>query len=136
MAGTSFDGTGPGAGSPFFDDLRQDKDLRNSFLHAIALTILAVIMTGVYYVYSILEPFIVPLFWALLSGVLLHPYKKGLTGRLRQSLMRLEKNDKNVMIAVTQNTFKSIDGIAEYIGEYFLEKWKLFVSLFISAVSL
>ena len=31
---------------------------RNSFLHAIALTILAVILTGAYYVYSILEPFI------------------------------------------------------------------------------
>ena len=31
---------------------------RNCFLHALALTTLAVILAGVYYVYSILEPFI------------------------------------------------------------------------------
>ncbi|XP_023325507.1 transmembrane protein 245 isoform X2 [Eurytemora carolleeae] len=130
MTSASFDLT-PGAGSPFFDDLRQDKEIRNSFLHAIALTILAVILTGAYYVYSILEPFIVPLFWALLTGVLLHPHKKSATNKFRLYLTRLQQNDKNVVFSLSHNILKLLDKSAECIGEYFIQKWKLLLCFII-----
>ena len=57
----SLDQITPGGGayaSPLLDDLRQDKDLRNSFLNALALSFLVGLAAGLYYVYSILEPFV------------------------------------------------------------------------------
>ena len=49
--------------SPLLEDLRQDKDLRNSFLNAIALSSLVGLGAGLFYVYSILEPFVGKLNW-------------------------------------------------------------------------
>ena len=45
-----------------------EKTLRNSFIQAFAIVTVGGIIFGLYYVYSILEPFCVPLLWALLSG--------------------------------------------------------------------
>ena len=60
--------------SPFDDFFQKyiprehEKLLRNSFLQAVGLVTVAGIFFGLYYVYSILEPFCIPLLWALLSG--------------------------------------------------------------------
>lgn len=127
--GESLDRLTPGGqyASPILEDLRQDKDLRNSFLNAIALSFLVALGAGLYYVYSILEPFIVPLAWALLTGVLLHPYKRKLTNSLRKDLENIEKNDQNVAVTIVKNTLKFSENLLDFVGKYFLSKWRLIV---------
>ena len=51
---------------------------------------------------------LVPLAWALLSGVLLHPYKRSLTNKLRQALVRIQQNDMNAGITVAKSLYTSI----------------------------
>jgi len=127
--GESLDRITPGGqyASPILEDLRQDKDLRNSFLNAIALSFLVALGAGLYYVYSILEPFIVPLAWALLTGVLLHPYKRKLTNGLRKDLEKIQKNDQNVGVTILKNTIKFSENLLDFVGKYFLSKWRLIV---------
>eukprot|EP00088_Acartia_fossae_P067928 TRINITY_DN8524_c0_g1_i10.p1 TRINITY_DN8524_c0_g1~~TRINITY_DN8524_c0_g1_i10.p1 ORF type:complete len:909 (-),score=164.41 TRINITY_DN8524_c0_g1_i10:305-3031(-) len=110
--------------SPLLDDLRQDKDLRNSFLNALALSFLVGLAAGLYYVYSILEPFVVPLAWALLSGILLHPYKRALSTRFRQALVKIQQNDLNVGITALKSLLKGTDKLFDLVGENFLSRWR------------
>ena len=86
--------------SPFDDFFQKyiprehEKTLRNSFIQAIAIVTVAGILFGLYYVYSILEPFCIPLLWALLSGIVLHPYKRTITKWFNSSLDAVIKNDQ------------------------------------------
>ena len=41
-----------------------EKALRSAFTQAVAIITVVAILAGLYYVYSILEPFCVPLLWA------------------------------------------------------------------------
>lgn len=49
--------------------------IRQALFNAIAIVVFIILGIGTYYVYIILEPFMLPLFWAILTGFVLHPYK-------------------------------------------------------------
>ena len=50
----------------------------------------------------------VPLAWALLTGVLLHPYKRSMTNKLRQALMKIQQNEMNAGLTVVKSLLSSI----------------------------
>jgi len=120
--------------SPFDDFFQKyiprehEKALRNSFIQAIAIVSVGIIFFGLYYVYSILEPFCVPLFWAFLTGIVLHPYKKETTNALRTALENLQKSEQTMIVALGMKVLEKTDQVAEVIGTYFTKKWKVILS--------
>ena len=117
--------------SPFDDFFQKyiprehEKALRNCFIQALAFIFVCCILFGLYYVYSILEPFCVPLFWALLTGTVCHPYKRRMTNSLRQSLEALRKSEQTMGVAVGVALFSKVDGGAVLVATSILEKWKV-----------
>lgn len=122
-------------GSPFDDFFQKyvprehEKALRNSFIQAVAFIFVGGILIGLYYVYSILEPFCVPLFWALLTGLVLHPYKRRLTMGSRQALENFQKSDRTMLVAIGASLFATVDGGAKVVAENLLRSWKLILAL-------
>ena len=112
--------------SPFDDFFQKyiprehEKALRNCFIQALAFIFICGILFGLFYVYSILDPFCVPLFWALLTGTVLHPYKRRMTNSLRQSLESLRKSEKTMAVAVGASLFRNGDGLAVLVAEQLL----------------
>ena len=117
--------------SPFDDFFQKyiprehEKALRNCFIQALAFIFICGILFGLFYVYSILDPFCVPLFWALLTGTVLHPYKRKMTNSLRQSLESLRKSEKTMAVAVGASLFRNGDGLAVLVAEQLLRSWKV-----------
>ena len=88
---------------------------------------------AVYYVVLVvLEPFLLPLFWAGLTGFVIHPYKTTFTEFLRNWLTGLEEQEKPAFIAICVDFVNLIDWSCHSIGSKILSKWKLMVVLMIS----
>jgi len=105
-----------------------EKTLRNSFIQAIALVTCGGIFFGLYYVYSILEPFCIPLMWALLTGIVLHPYKRTITKCFQNYLDNVIKNDQTIVVSLGLTLVEVVDNIAVSIGTYVTTRWKVIVS--------
>jgi len=120
--------------SPFDDFFQRyvprehEKALRNSFIQAVAIVSVGAIFFGLFYVYSILEPFCIPLFWAFLTGIVLHPYKRDTTKVLRMSLENLQKSEQTMVVAMGLTLLDKTDNLAEMIGTYFTKKWKIILT--------
>lgn len=120
--------------SPFDDFLQKyvprehEKALRNCFIQAIAVIFVGGILFGLYYVYSILDPFCVPLFWAVLSGTVLHPYKRRMTNSLRQGLEGLRKSERTMVVAVGVTLYAKVDCGAQLLAEQLLRSWRVLVA--------
>jgi len=120
--------------SPFDDFFQRyvprehEKALRNSFIQAVAIVSVGAIFFGLFYVYSILEPFCIPLFWAFLTGIVLHPYKRDTTKVLRMSLENLQKSEQTMLVAMGLTLLDKTDNLAEMIGTYFTKKWKIILT--------
>lgn len=104
-----------------------EKALRSAFIQAVAIITIVAILAGLYYVYSILEPFCVPLLWAGLSGFALHPVKRDLTGCVRRWLGRLEREQQPLAVGAGLALLQAADCTAESIGAYFTTRWRAIV---------
>ena len=81
---------------------------------------------AVYYVVLIvLEPFLVPLFWAVLTGFVIHPYKSQLSEFLREWINSLEDKNKPALLSIFGDLFLFVDWSCESIGSKIFSKWKL-----------
>ena len=63
-----------------------EKALRQAVYNVIAAATFGGICFAAYYVLVVLEPFIMPMFWALMTGFVIHPYKTQLVETLRSHL--------------------------------------------------
>ena len=65
-----------------------EKALRQAVYNVIAAAAFGGICCGAYYVLVVLEPFLMPIFWAVMTGFVIHPYKTQLAAVLRSQLKR------------------------------------------------
>ena len=63
-----------------------EKALRQAVYNVIAVAAFGGICFAAYYVLVVLEPFLMPIFWAILTGFVIHPYKTQLADILREQL--------------------------------------------------
>ena len=88
---------------------------------------------AVYYVVLIvLEPFLVPLFWAVLTGFVIHPYKTRLSEFLRQWICSLENKNEPAFLAISGDLLRTIDWSCESIGSKIFSKWKIVILIAIA----
>ncbi len=103
--------------------------VRQALYNAAALALLAGIAYGAYYVGVILEPFLLPIFWALLTGFVLHPYKTAVAERVRQTLQFLSESPRPAAVVGLYLIAEAFLRACETVGYFFVLKWRVFLSL-------
>lgn len=102
-----------------------EKPMKHGFYNAFALFILAICCAALYVLFLILEPFFKPLFWALLVGSLLHPFKYRLSQKLKSWFQDLDKNNTSVVFGLCVIPFNVINFASDTVGYQFREHYKV-----------
>jgi hypothetical protein len=89
-----------------------------------------VIVAGGYYVLVVLNPFIVPIVWAILTGFVLHPYKTWLSCWLREALGTFEHSDSTAAATTVAILLSAADSLCDFLGNYVISHLK-FLAIFI-----
>ncbi|CAH2094685.1 unnamed protein product [Euphydryas editha] len=106
-----------------------EKPMKHGFYNAFALFILTVCCAAVYVLFLILEPFFKPLFWALLVGSLLHPFKYKLSKKIKTWFEDLEKSNSCVIYGLMIIPVDVINYASDTVGYQFIEHYKTVIAL-------
>ncbi|XP_073950314.1 transmembrane protein 245 isoform X2 [Choristoneura fumiferana] len=106
-----------------------EKPMKHGFYNAFALFILVVCCAAVYVLFLILEPFFKPLFWALLVGSLLHPFKYKLSKKLKSWFEDLEKCNTSVIFGLMILPVNVVNVASDTVGHQFIEHYKTVIGL-------
>nr|XP_049704548.1 transmembrane protein 245 isoform X2 [Helicoverpa armigera] len=106
-----------------------EKPMKHGFYNAFALFILAICCAAMYVLYLILEPFFKPLFWALLVGSLLHPFKYKLSKKLKSWFEDLEKTNTSVVVGLMIIPVNVVNYASDTVGQQFIDHYKTVIGL-------
>ncbi|XP_050353806.1 transmembrane protein 245 isoform X2 [Nymphalis io] len=106
-----------------------EKPMKHGFYNAFALFILAICCAAIYVLFLILEPFFKPLFWALLVGSLLHPFKYKLSKKIKTWFEDLRKSDSSVIYGLVLIPVNVINYASDTVGHQFREHYKTVIGL-------
>ncbi|CAB4062170.1 unnamed protein product [Lepeophtheirus salmonis] len=98
---------------------KRDDEIRVAIYSALALGALCLLSIGSYYSLIVLEPFLVPLFWALLTGFVLFPYKAYLTDSLK-NFLRNNDVDEPALVIAFKSAPRAFNSLCDFLGEYLL----------------
>ncbi|VVC90583.1 unnamed protein product [Leptidea sinapis] len=101
-----------------------EKPMKHGFYNAFALFVLAICCVAVYVLFLILEPFFKPLFWALLVGSLLHPFKYKLSKKIKTWFEDLEKRNSSVISGLMFIPVNVVNYASDTVGYQFREHYK------------
>ena len=102
-----------------------EKAFRQALYNVFAMTIFLVAAVATYYVSVVMQPFLFPIFWAVLVGFVLHPYKVMLTGWTVWILEDIK--DANVPSAIYGFSllWRGSISLCNSVGDYFVSKVKV-----------
>ncbi|CAK1550481.1 unnamed protein product [Leptosia nina] len=106
-----------------------EKPMKHGFYNAFALFVLAICCAAVYVLFLILEPFFKPLFWALLVGSLLHPFKYKLSKKIKSWFEELDKTNSSVVVRLLVIPINVINCSSDLVGYQFREHYKAILGL-------
>lgn len=105
-----------------------EKPMKHGFYNAFALFILTVCCAALYVLFLILEPFFKPLFWALLVGSILHPFKYKISKNLKTWFEDLQKSNTSVIFGLMILPVNVVNFASETVGQQFWEHYKVCVT--------
>ncbi|XP_047512852.1 transmembrane protein 245 isoform X3 [Pieris napi] len=106
-----------------------EKPMKHGFYNAFALFVLAICCAAIYVLFLILEPFFKPLFWALLVGSLLHPFKYKLSKKIKTWFENLEKTNSSVVVGLLVIPVNAVNFASDFVGNQFKEHYKSIICL-------
>ncbi|XP_038206565.1 transmembrane protein 245 isoform X2 [Zerene cesonia] len=106
-----------------------EKPMKHGFYNAFALFVLAICCAAVYVLFLILEPFFKPLFWALLVGSLLHPFKYKLSKKIKSWFENLERTNSCVIVGLSTIPVNIVNFASDTVGYQFREHYKAIIGL-------
>ena len=92
--------------------------VRHAVYNVLAFASLLVIVVGGYYVLVVLNPFVVPLLWATLTGFVLHPYKTEGSKFLRSALDAFRRSESGAAVTVVGLLLTVCDAVCDALGGY------------------
>lgn len=105
-----------------FSSENDDNAFKMAMFNGIAVLIVVLFAVTASGIYFILQPFLKPLLWALISGSVLHPIKKILAVKLRTEVTKLESDSKPFYLTVVcipfSIVFKTADSLGNFIISY------------------
>ena len=87
-------------------------------------------------VYYVLEPFLHPLMWAVLVGMVLHPFKYAGTSQIKEWLTYLDTSDIPLSLGLLLSPAFVFNWLTQYFEYCFMSSWKTIFGLFFLIVSL
>ncbi|KAL0819554.1 hypothetical protein ABMA28_007648 [Loxostege sticticalis] len=106
-----------------------EKPMKHGFYNAFALFILTICCAAVYVLFLILEPFFKPLFWALLVGSILHPFKYKLSRKIKSWFEDLDKSNTSVVVGLMVIPMNVVNFASDTVGHQFREHYKTVIAL-------
>ncbi|CAL1536209.1 unnamed protein product [Lymnaea stagnalis] len=113
-----------------------EKPLKQAFYNTVANIFVVIAAAVAVAVYFILAPFIRPLYWALLCGNFLYPFKRSLTNVLRQWLKGLQDSGTPFAVGLVLLPFQIGNTLAESMTAAIWANFKLLLGVVISIPSL
>lgn len=111
-----------------------EKPMKHGFYNAFALFILTICCAAVYVLFLILEPFFKPLFWALLVGSILHPFKYKIARKIKAWFENLDKTDTCLLFGLMVTPVNLINYASDTVGHKFKEHYKVSQFKFFSTI--
>ncbi|CAG5130480.1 unnamed protein product [Candidula unifasciata] len=113
-----------------------EKALKQAFYNTAANIFVVIAAAVAVTVYFILAPFIRPLYWALLCGTFLYPFKRSLTNLLRQWLKGLDKSGTPFAVGLAILPLQIGNSLAESISTIIWSNIKIVLGLFLGIPSI
>ncbi len=105
--------------------LRPDEASWMQAVHNVLALVCAVIIGSILVaVYFVLEPFFHPLVWAILIGMVIHPFKHACTSKITKSLKDAKENSVPLFLVVLLAPFTMMSWLARYLEMFFRNYWK------------
>lgn len=115
---------------------KQEEAQLQAYYTGVALVVLLVAGLLCWSVYCVLEPFLHPLLWAILTGILLYPVKKVWTKRIGQWLDLLEMNSIPLSAGLVLSPLFLFNYLSKYLETTVVENWRLLLGSAVAMVSL
>lgn len=103
-----------------------------------AIALLFLFITGCIFVavYYILEPFLQPLLWGILVGMVLHPFKHAATSEVENWFCYLDTNGIPLSVGLLLFPLFAFNWLTQCLETIFFLHWKLFVGMLVCIVTL
>ena len=105
-----------------------DKALKHAFYNTAALVFLFLSAAAAVAVYFVLEAFLRPLLWASLCGAFLYPFKRKLTGALKDYLESLSKSG-TPLVGLLAVPLHLTDSFSDTVGWFLVEKIRVLIAM-------
>ena len=114
---------------------RDDAWMQASFTTAglVFVFIMGCILLSVYY---ILEPFLHPLLWAVLVGMVLHPFKHASTSEIHDWLAYLDNSGIPLSLGIVLSPYFLFNWLSQCFENIFFSNWKTIIGLVIGMVAM
>lgn len=113
-----------------------EKPLKQAFYNTVANIFVVIAAIVAVTVYFILAPFIRPLYWAVLCGTFLYPFKRRLTNLLRQWLKGLNSSGTPFALGLAILPLQIADSAAESMTNVIWSNIRVVLGLFIGIPSI
>lgn len=100
-----------------------EKPLKKALYNGIAMLLIVGCSIAAWGVFVILEPFLKPLFWALLCGSVLHPFKYLLASQFKKWIVSAESASLKMplIISIVSSPIKLLMDLSELVGDFVLK---------------
>lgn len=115
---------------------KQDAALMQAYYNAVAIVVLLIAGCICWAVYCVLEPFLHPLLWAVLVGMILHPFKKTWTERISQWLDGLEGNSIPLSAGLVLSPLFLFNYLSKLLESAVVAYWGVMLSSVLGVASL
>ncbi len=109
---------------------------RQAVYNAAALAALAALCAGAFFASSILEPFLLPILWAVLTGFLLHPHKAAVSLSAKRWLERAAEADRPLLLHCAVSGVSGAVALCDALGSYLMGLWRTLLAVAAVAVAL
>ena len=114
--------------------LRPEEAWMQAVHNALALVCALLIGSILVAVYFVLEPFFHPLVWAILIGMVIHPFKHACTSKITESLMYAQASNLPISLVIFLAPFSMVSWLAKNLENFFKNYWKTIIYIVVSEV--
>ena len=115
---------------------KQEGAWLQAYYNGVAMVVLLVAGYLCWAVYCVLGPFLHPLLWAVLTGIILYPFKKTWTQRISQWLDRLENNSIPLSAGLVLSPLFLFNHLSKILETAVVTYWWAIIGSTVATVSL